>query len=112
LRRLGRELQAREALGRAAALDPSSIAVAPRSCSATTTEGDLPRAHAGCRGARLRGRWIVLGDYPGAPRPSREALGAYAHALDLDPALRATEHARKPCECSADTAVAMLSRRT
>jgi cytochrome c-type biogenesis protein CcmH/NrfG len=39
--------------------------------------------------------WIILGDYLAAAAQPNEALGAYAHALDLDPALTGAEHARE-----------------
>ena len=51
-----------------------------------------------CRGAAPAGSaaaWIVLGDYLAAAAQPREALGAYAHALDLDPALHGADHARE-----------------
>src|SRR6478752_6776906 len=94
---LGRELQAREALGRAAALDPSNVAVARALVQRDDDpEGDLPRAHAEVqRRPASAAAWIVLGDYLAAAAQPREALGAYAHALDLDPALSGAEHARE-----------------
>ena len=94
---LGRELQAREALGRAAALDPSNVAVARALVQREDDpEGDLPRAHAEVqRRPGSAAAWIVLGDYLAAAAQPNEALGAYAHALDLDPALPGAEHARE-----------------
>ena len=94
---LGRDLQARDALGRAAALDPSNIAVARALVQREDDpEGDLPRAHAEVqRRPESAAAWIVLGDYLAAAAQPNEALGAYAHALDLDPALSGAEHARE-----------------
>jgi tetratricopeptide (TPR) repeat protein len=94
---LGRDLQAREALVRAAALDPSNIAVARALVQREDDpEGDLARAHAEVqRRPTSAAAWIILGDYLAAAAQPREALGAYAHALDLDPALAGAEHARE-----------------
>ncbi len=51
-------------------------------------EGALPRAHAEVqRRPGSAAAWIVLGDQLAAAAQPREALGAYAHALDLDPAV-------------------------
>ena len=59
-------------------------------------DGDLPRAHAEVqRRPGSAAAWIVLGDYLAAAAQPNEALGAYAHALDLDPALPGAEHARE-----------------
>ena len=74
---LGRDLQAREALGRAAALDPSNVAVARALVQREDDpEGDLPRAHAevqrrpGLRGRVDRARRLA-GRRGAAPRGAR-----------------------------------------
>jgi tetratricopeptide (TPR) repeat protein len=94
---LGRDLQARDALARAAALDPSNIAVARALVlREDDPDGDLPRAHAEVqRRPGSAAAWIILGDYLAAAAQPNEALGAYAHAFDLDPALTGAEHARE-----------------
>jgi tetratricopeptide (TPR) repeat protein len=94
---LGRDLQARDALVRAAALDPSNIAVARALVQREDDpDGGLPRAHAEVqRRPASAAAWIVLGDQLAAAAQPREALGAYAHALDLDPALHGADHARE-----------------
>ena len=94
---LGRDLEARDALARAAALDPSNIAVARALVQREDDpEGSLPRAHAEVqRRPESAAAWIVLGDELAAAAQPHEALGAYAHALDLDPALTGAEHARE-----------------
>ncbi len=94
---LGRDLQARDALVRAAALDPSNVAVARALVQREDDpEGGLPRAHAEVqRRPDSAAAWIVLGDQLAAAAQPREALGAYAHALDLDPALPGADHARE-----------------
>ena len=53
------------------------------------------RARRGAAPPGSAAAWIVLGDYLAAAAQPREALGAYAHALDLDPALSGAEHARE-----------------
>ena len=94
---LGRDLQARDALVRAAALDPSNVAVARALVQREDDpDGGLPHAHAEVqRRPASAAAWIVLGDQLAAAAQPREALGAYAHALDLDPALHGADHARE-----------------
>ena len=96
---------------RAAALDPSNIAVARALVQREDDpDGDLPRAHAEVqRRPASAAAWIVLGDYLAAAAQPREALGAYAHALDLDPALHGRRaRARSAARARLTTAVAML----
>ena len=93
---LGRELQAREALGRAAALDPSNVAVARALAQRDDEpEGDLPARTPRCSAARLRRGLDGARGLPGAAGQAAPGVGADAHALDPDPALPGAEHARE-----------------
>ena len=102
---LGRELQAREALGRAAALDPSNVAVARALVQREDDpEGDLPRAHAEVqRRPGSAAAWIVLGRLPGRRRSAeRGARRLRARARPRSGAARAPSMRARPCACSAD----------
>ena len=101
---LGRELQAREALGRAAALDPSNIAVA----RALVQRDDDPRAT--CRGRTQRCRGAPVLRLPGScsattwpPPPNLAKRSAHTHTpLISIRRCRAPNMRAKPCACSAD----------
>ena len=108
---LGRDLQARDALVRAAALDPSNVAVARALVQREDDpEGGLPRAHAEVqRRPDSAAAWIVLGDQlRGGRSAARGARRLRARARPRSCAAGCGSRARGAARARLTTAAAML----
>ena len=104
---LGRDLQAREALARAAALDPSNVAVARALVQREDDpDGDLPRAHAEVQRRPDLGRGL---DRP--RRLARRRRAAARGARRLRPRARSRSGARRRRACARSAARARLTDR-